>query len=869
MAIGGAQELLQFLITANGQQAIKEINAVGAAATRQEQILAKQNKKSAAAYTALGAKQLGFGLVLGAGITAAAAAAADLDKSVSRVNATFGEGADSVRQWAENANEVFLSDRQAASYAANVGEAAQGLGLAADESARLVPAVLDVTAQLAVLKGLDMQNSIESIAAALRGEFDATQKLVPALSAARIQREALAQAGKENVKDLTTAEKAYATLNIILEDGEQIVAGNAEALDSLSAKWAKTRSEIDDTVVALGGGALPAVEGAAGVLGTVAEAAGRIPSPLLTAAGAVTTLGAGLSAGAGVVNLARGGYEKLGGSLTALGNAAIGAKGEIGSLGARLTVGGAAAVAAAVGLDAIGRAMNRSNDYAGQMERALSRVEKGYGKLDEARNYVQAAQDDWRGLDDVAASFGDTLDGIDIEYWEEFADLAPVEDARKALQDLRAELESTAGDQPPGWLADTGQFFGIQSLKGDLEDVDDLLERVNQRAADERAKYIIEVDTGDSEDSLEGVEAAAENAADAVEEYESAIRPRQEATEFVDANLAVAEALNDIAKAQRDLAEVEGDPEADELDKADARAELARKTRDLADAEQGRLDALNELSGFSDEQLFGQIESIDALLADNLISQSTADQWKADIAFSIEQGASDADPAPEVNLEKMNRSMDAWADRLTAQAPDIPVGVDPAKGEAEIAGLLSAAEAGATVPVAADTGSATAEYNVFYDLLTGELIEVPVGADTRVADTRYGSLEQRIEAGTVVPVDADTSPANAAIDALGRRKITISVQARGIDPGLLNALPGPGIDASGLEAGALAGSGSIPLGDLLTGLSRSTFAAGAGSGASVGTYVNSQTINLPRGADAREIEAAQRRHAARNGNLRR
>ena len=297
----------------------------------------------------------------GGALVVAASHAADLDKSMARVRATFGDSAPAVEAWAKSANSVFLSDRQASSYAAAVGEAAQGLGLASDAAAKLVPNAIGVASQLAILKGVDVEASMESVAAALRGEYDATQRLIPALSANRIQQEALKESGKTRVADLTNAEKAQATLNIIIEDGTKILKGNADALDSPSAKWAKLKSQLDDTITSVGGGSLNVFGPVLTGISAVADEISKIPAGITGTVGTIAAVGVGLSGVASLATLAVGGFKSATKGISDHNSALITSEGELTNWGVA-ALGLSFAGAAAAGIQVLNQVLQGTVD---------------------------------------------------------------------------------------------------------------------------------------------------------------------------------------------------------------------------------------------------------------------------------------------------------------------------------------------------------------------------------------------------------------------------------------------------------------------------------------------------------------------------
>ena len=867
MAIGGAQELLQFLITANGQQAIKEINAVGAAAARQEQIIAKSNKRSAAALTALGAKQVGFGLVAGAGIVAAASAAADLDKSLSRVNATFGAGAESVAAWARNANEVFLSDRQAASYAANIGEAAQGLGLAADESARLVPEVLDVTAQLAVLKGLDMDNSIESIAAALRGEFDATQKLVPALSAKRIVDEALVQTGKERAEQLTTAEKAYATLNIVLEDGTQIIEGNSEALDSLDARWQQTKSNLDDALTSFGAGALPAVEGLAAGARIISEAFGKIPEPVLKGGAALATIGATASLAVGGFNLVRGGLEKLRVPLAkATTNVSLLAQ-AFPRLAAFGTAGAVAAVAGGIYL--ISQEAAKAERKIRDSEAALVSFNKAAAADDVAESWEQLArlaenaESTFDGLADTLLGEGAALEveGVKIEMENllnvvrDFAKAGNTEGLENIQSLLEGIQDSLPSEQDAGFWDNVlpgGREATVEGVGRALQVINDELGILDEKAAGAEGGL---GDVGAAgEDAGEGLDDAAE----AAERLSDALGSFDAIAGVTEGILAQAESVQEIAEAEAALQEARASGKQDEIAAAERDVAAAYLSREQAAVD--LLEAVQNVADLGPQAVTDLKASLlqaaeGGILPPDLVAQ-TIGRIDEIITFaeanSIELQAEVQPPTEDPIIPWLTGKVEEWKG-VPFKAP-LEIDDEPATSKrdafiAETEGLTGEVE------IDGDTQPGKSKRDQFIEETRGKDTEVDIDGDPSRGQSKRDQFiaETRGKTATV-NVDADTTAARAKIRALSGARVTATV-----------ALDGAGAQgASGLpEIGALAGPG------LTLELDPSLAARVAGSSQGVGTYINNQVINLPRGADAREVEAAQRRYAARNGSPRR
>lgn len=161
--------------------------------------------------------------------------ASDLNETLSMATVVFGDNADAIVAWSESASRsAGLSKQSALEAAAGFGDMFMQIGFAADAATEMSTATVQMAADLGSFRNLETEDVIQRISAAMRGEYDSLQLLIPNINAARVQQEALAATGKTSAAQLTAQEKAAATLAIIHEDGARAAGDFARTSDGLA-----------------------------------------------------------------------------------------------------------------------------------------------------------------------------------------------------------------------------------------------------------------------------------------------------------------------------------------------------------------------------------------------------------------------------------------------------------------------------------------------------------------------------------------------------------------------------------------------------------------------------------------------------------
>ena len=206
------------------------------------------------AWAAIGGAQ-----IVGGFFTGAITGASDLNETLSKSSAIFGANAGAIEAFGNNAaRNVGLSKEAAIAAAAGFGDMFTQLGFATDAAAAMSQQVVIASADLGSFNNLETADVADRISAAFRGEYDALQAVIPNISAARVESEALAATGKTAASELTAQEKATAVLAIVQKDGARAMGDFERTSDGAANKQKILTASLEDQATKLGSALLPA-----------------------------------------------------------------------------------------------------------------------------------------------------------------------------------------------------------------------------------------------------------------------------------------------------------------------------------------------------------------------------------------------------------------------------------------------------------------------------------------------------------------------------------------------------------------------------------------------------------------------------------
>ena len=122
----------------------------------------------------------------------AIAAASDLQEVQNVVDATFGESASAINEWAQNAGKQFgLTETQAKRFASTLGAMMKSAGMAGPEITEMSTKLAGLAADMASFYNLDFDTAFQKIRSGLSGETEPLKQLGINLSVANLEAFAL------------------------------------------------------------------------------------------------------------------------------------------------------------------------------------------------------------------------------------------------------------------------------------------------------------------------------------------------------------------------------------------------------------------------------------------------------------------------------------------------------------------------------------------------------------------------------------------------------------------------------------------------------------------------------------------------------
>src|SRR5262245_50790693 len=189
-------------------------------------------------------------------------AASDLNETVSKSRVIFGSSAREIEAWSKgSARSMGLSRQEALASAASFGDMFLQLKLGRPQAVDMSKSMVQLAADFASFHNADITEVIEAQSSAFRGEYDALQRFIPNISAARVEQVALAESHKKTAKELTAAEKAQAVYSIMLKDGARATGDFARTAGGAANQQRIFKAQIDDLTASIGQALLPAFTG--------------------------------------------------------------------------------------------------------------------------------------------------------------------------------------------------------------------------------------------------------------------------------------------------------------------------------------------------------------------------------------------------------------------------------------------------------------------------------------------------------------------------------------------------------------------------------------------------------------------------------
>jgi hypothetical protein len=269
-------------------------------------------------------------------------AASDMEESVNAVNVVFGDAADQILRFGENAaNTVGLSNAAFNQMSTQTGALLKDVGISITETADLTTQLTVRAADMASVFNTDVKDAMSAINQALRGETEAIRRYAGDVTDATLETFALSQGINKSATEMSQQEKRLLRVGLIMQQTAVTAGDFANTSDSLANRLRIARAQLTDVAAELGTQLLPIATRAVQVLSDLVKWFGDLSSPvkttILVIAGATAAFAAllviippvisairGITIATALMKGAMGGPTGVAVTLAAMGAAAIG-----------------------------------------------------------------------------------------------------------------------------------------------------------------------------------------------------------------------------------------------------------------------------------------------------------------------------------------------------------------------------------------------------------------------------------------------------------------------------------------------------------------------------------------------------------------
>ena len=180
----------------------------------------------------------------------------DLNESISQVGQVFGDEAAGIISASENVEDAF-SQADFLAFAGNIGDVAQGLGIAKDESDDMAKAVLSLSQDLSSFKNVPVEQAVQAISSALTGERESLKSLGIVINDTIVKQKAMELGLYSGTGALDQQAQAQATMALITERSANAIGDFDRTSEGAANKTRILAANFKDTAAQLGTNLLP------------------------------------------------------------------------------------------------------------------------------------------------------------------------------------------------------------------------------------------------------------------------------------------------------------------------------------------------------------------------------------------------------------------------------------------------------------------------------------------------------------------------------------------------------------------------------------------------------------------------------------
>ena len=144
--------------------------------------------------------------------------ASDMEETLNKIDVSFGDSSQTVKDWAKNSiTSMGLAQQSALDSAALYGDMATGMGLGQEQASKMAMRLTQLGADLASFKNISNDVAQTALKSIFTGETESLKNLGVVMTQTNLEQYAMSKGIRKKIKDMTEAEKVNLRYNYVLE----------------------------------------------------------------------------------------------------------------------------------------------------------------------------------------------------------------------------------------------------------------------------------------------------------------------------------------------------------------------------------------------------------------------------------------------------------------------------------------------------------------------------------------------------------------------------------------------------------------------------------------------------------------------------
>ena len=174
--------------------------------------------------------------------------ASDMEETINKINVSFGDSAQEVKDWSKNSlKSMGLAQQSALDAAALFGDMGTSMGIARKDAAGMSMTLTQLGGDLASFKNVSIEQAMGALKGVFTGETDSLTQLGYVMTETNLKAFAMSKGITKNVEEMTQAEKVnlrYAFIMDVTKNAQDDFKNTSESASNQTRTFGETMKEI-------------------------------------------------------------------------------------------------------------------------------------------------------------------------------------------------------------------------------------------------------------------------------------------------------------------------------------------------------------------------------------------------------------------------------------------------------------------------------------------------------------------------------------------------------------------------------------------------------------------------------------------------